>query len=111
MGEACPPAGSGTDHIVLPVRRSIARSRSSVAAAMKTRPLAVVTAPPLFGVPMLNGSIVGNLKGPFLRAVPSGRSHKVLPVAISMARIPPYGGRLHMSLVKGMRQPALTLTA
>src|SRR4051794_9786524 len=111
MGVAWPPAGSGADHKVLPFLRSIPRIRSSVAAAMKMSPLAVVTAPPLFGVPIAYGNKVGMLNGPLRRAVPSGRSQIVLPVATSMARIPPYGGRLHINLVKGTRHPALTLIA
>src|SRR3546814_3418201 len=78
-------------HSGLPVRRSIARIRLSVAAAMKIRPLAVTTEPPLFGVPIVIGSIDGMPKGPFVRAVPKGRSHIVFPVLISMARIQPYG--------------------
>src|SRR3546814_11218815 len=82
MGVACPPAGRTSDQIVLPVFRSIARIRLSVAAAMKISPLAVTTAPPLFGVPMVIGNIEGMPNGPLVRAVPQGRSPIVLPVAM-----------------------------
>src|SRR5665213_2540914 len=54
---------------------------SSVMAAMKNNPLAVVTGPPLLGVPISNGSIEGMPKGPLRCAVPNGRSHNVLPLA------------------------------
>jgi hypothetical protein len=60
-----------------------------VAAAMKTTPPAVRTAPPLFGVPILIGSMEGMPHGPLRRAVPSGRSQMVRPVRRSMARMPP----------------------
>src|SRR3546814_8832170 len=49
--------------------------------------------------------------GPLARALPNGRSHSVSPLARSIARMPPYGGCLHSSLVNARRQPALTLTA
>src|SRR3546814_16802162 len=74
-------------HSVLPVRRSIARIRLSVAAAIKIRPLAVTTEPPLFGVPIVIGSFVGMPKGPFVRAAPKGRPHIVIPVIFSLVRI------------------------
>src|SRR3546814_3988489 len=77
MGVACPPAGRTSDQTVLPVFRSIARIRLSVAAAMKISPLAVTTAPPLFGVPMVIGNIEGMPNGPLVRAVPKGRSQIV----------------------------------
>ena len=55
----------------------MARMRLSVAAAMKTSPPAVATAPPLFGVPILIGSMEGIPHGPFAtrraeRAIPNG---------------------------------------
>src|SRR3546814_17366498 len=70
MGVACPPAGRTSDQTVLPVLRSIARIRLSVAAAMKISPLAVTTAPPLFGVPLVTGSIDGIPNGTLVRGVP-----------------------------------------
>ena len=63
--------------------------RLSVVAAMKIRPPAVITGPPLLGVPISSGRCEGIFHGPFLRAVPNGRSHRVRPVRMSMAVIPP----------------------
>ena len=71
--------------------------KSSVAAAMKIKPPAVIMAPPLLGVPILNGSIEGMPKGPLRRAVPNGRSHNCSPVSKLIALMPPYGGSLHNS--------------
>ncbi|MNI84880.1 hypothetical protein D3C73_1418190 [compost metagenome] len=68
---------------------SMARIRSSVAAAMKISPPAVTAEPPLFGVPISSGSMEGMPNGPFFLAVPKGRSHRVRPLFRSMARIPP----------------------
>ncbi len=51
---------------------SIARNKLSVAAAMKISPPAVTTGPPLFGVPIVIGSIDGMPNGPLLTALPSG---------------------------------------
>src|SRR5262249_18701576 len=63
---------------------SIALIRSSVAAAMKTRPLAVTTGPPLFGGPISSGMKVGRPNGPFRRARPNGpfpraRTERAIP--------------------------------
>jgi hypothetical protein len=55
----------------------MARSRLSVAAAMKMMPPAVTSGPPLLGVPMFSGSSDGMPKGPLARASPSGSSHSV----------------------------------
>ena len=52
-------------------------------------PPAVTTEPPLLGVPISSGRCEGIFHGPFLRAVPNGRSHRVWPVRMSMAVIPP----------------------
>jgi hypothetical protein len=49
IGVAWPPAGSGACQSSRPVWTSKARSFSSVAAAIKTRPLAVTIGPPRFG--------------------------------------------------------------
>src|SRR2546430_1764309 len=58
---------------------SMALIKSSVAAAMKIRPPAVTTGPPLFGVPISSGRKVGMPNGPLRRAEPKGRSHTVVP--------------------------------
>jgi hypothetical protein len=69
MGVACPPAGSANDHSSLPVSASKARRRSSMAAAVKTRPPAVTIGPPRFSVPV---AIPGT-------HVPRGTSHRLSP--------------------------------
>jgi hypothetical protein len=84
-----PPAGSTSCQMVSPVSMSMARMRSSVAAAMKISPAAVITAPPLLGVPIVIGRYEGMPNGPLQRAVPRGRSHSVYPVCRSVALIPP----------------------
>jgi len=75
--------------------------RLSVAAAMNTRPPAVVIGPPLLGTPKRTGRPVGKPNGPFARAVPSGFCHSTLRVCISMALIMPNGGSLRTAPVGG----------
>ena len=84
-----PPAGRSVSQTSLPVSVSKARNFWSVVAAMKVRPPAVTSGPPLFGVPMVSGSIDGMPNGPFFSALPSGWSQRVLPVARSMPRMRP----------------------
>src|SRR6187551_1848451 len=58
---------------------------------MNVSPEAVVTGPPMFGVPSL--SQIGN--GARSRVVPSGTSHARLRLLRSIAVSVPHGGRLH----------------
>ena len=85
MGVAWPPAGSSNAQSSLPVSESNARSRPSMAAAVKTRPPAVTMGPPRFGVPV-------GTPGTML---PSGTSHRMAPVNRSTAATVPHGGALH----------------
>ena len=60
-------------------------------APMNTRPDAVITGPPMFGIPSSSQS--GN--GARSRVVPSGTSHRRLRDFRSIATSAPQGGRLH----------------
>ena len=63
--------------------------------------------PALLGRPISIGNIDGMPQGPLRSAVPNGRSHKVLPVAGSMALSMPKGGCLRMT-PRSETQPVLT---
>src|ERR1700687_5934512 len=85
IGVAWPPAGRSNFHMFFPGSESKARRKLSIAAAVKTRPPAVIIGPPRVIVPVF---IPG-------RKLPSGTSHTFFPVKRSTAATVPHGGALH----------------
>src|ERR1039457_6792422 len=84
MGVDCALAGSSTVQTSLPVSASNACRYGSSAAAVKTKPPAVAIGPPKLIDP-------GGAPSPML---PSGASHRSLPVFKSNATSAPHGGGL-----------------
>src|SRR5499427_10597501 len=91
MGVAWELAGSWPSQITFPVSTSNARSLSSIAAAIKTRPPAVTVEPPKLGDP--NSDDFGRSASCGTR--PSGASQRISPVFKSTAVSLPQGGATH----------------
>src|ERR1700686_3989204 len=85
MGVACPPAGSSNFHSSLPDSESKARRKLSIAAAVKTKPPAVIIGPPKVIVPVFI---------PVMK-LPNGTSQTFFPLKRSTAATVPHGGALH----------------
>jgi hypothetical protein len=83
--------GTRADQTSSPLSMSNARTVFSSAAPTKTRPPAVTSGPPMFGVPDLHVS--GN--GVRSRMLPSGTRQRIVPLARSTASRLPHGGSLH----------------
>src|SRR5215468_10979895 len=88
MGVAWALAGSWPSQTTFPVSTSNARSLSSIAAAMKTRPPAVTIEPPRLIDP--NSEDFGEIESCGMR--PSGTSQRISPVFKSTAVSLPQGG-------------------